>query len=142
MLVISELRKAKLAARLLPAPGPAVLFVCPVSITHAMLQAIGSHYINVRKYLMVDGAADAELSLSREDKQLIHQGKVPSVFRSNASGADLNGAAYRLIGKLVYERMDRLGYFEEVRQELGLEKSTQELLKEDPDYFTKLINAN
>ena len=88
------------------------------------------------------GAADAELSLSREDKQLIHQGKVPSVFRSNASGADLNGAAYRLIGKLVYERMDRLGYFEEVRQELGLEKSTQELLKEDPDYFTKLINAN
>ena len=91
---------------------------------------------------MVDGAADAKLSLSREDKQLIQQGKVPSIFRSNASGADLNGAAYRLIGKLVYERMDRLGYFEEVRQELGLEKSTQELLKEDPDYFTKLINAN
>lgn len=111
------------------------------TLDSAMLQAFGSHYINVRKYLMVDGATDAKLTLSREDKQLIQQGKVPSVFRSNASGADLNGAAYRLIGKLVYERMDRLGFFEEVRQELGLDKSTQELLKEDPDYFTKLINA-
>lgn len=111
------------------------------TLDSAMLQAFGSHYINVRKYLMVDGASDAKLSLSREDKQLIQQGKVPSIFRSNATGADLNGAAYRLIGKLVYERMDRLGFFEEVRQELGLDKSTQELLKEDPDYFTKLINA-
>ena len=72
----------------------------------------------------------------------IDPGRQARASRSNASGADLNGAAYRLIGKLVYERMDRLGYFEEVRQELGLEKSTQELLKEDPDYFTKLINAN
>ena len=74
--------------------------------------------------------------------ETFHGGTAADIFRSNASGADLNGAAYRLIGKLVYERMDRLGYFEEVRQELGLEKSTQELLKEDPDYFTKLINAN
>ena len=56
-------------------------------------------------------------------------------FRSNAGGADMNGVAYELIGKLVYERMEALGYFEEVREELNLNKITQEILKNDPTYF-------
>lgn len=111
------------------------------AVDSAMLQAFGSKYINVRKYLMVDGASDAKLTLSREDKQLVQQGRVPSVFRSNATGADLNGTAYKLIGQLVYERMERLGYFAEVRRELNLDESTQALLKDDPDYFTKILKA-
>lgn len=107
----------------------------------AMMQAFGSHYINVRKYLMTDGLTDAKLTPSKEEKLVIQQGGMPTSFRSNASGADLNGTAYKLIGKLVYERMESLGYFDEIRQELGLDKTTQEILKTNPKYFENILNA-
>ena len=70
------------------------------------------------------------------------QEHVPISFRSNSvTGADLNGSAYRLIGKLVYDRMSSLGYFDEVRQELGLDKTTQDILKNNPQYFENILNA-
>ena len=111
------------------------------AIDSAMLQAFGNHYINVRKYLMVDGLTDAKITASKDEQLVIQQGRVPTSFRSNASGADLNGTAYKLIGKLVYERMESLGYFDEIRQELGLDKTTQEILKTDPKYFETILNA-
>lgn len=109
------------------------------AIDSAMLQAFGNRYINLRKYLIEDGLRDAGLTATREDTMSISQGSVPNSFRSNAGGADLNAVAYELIGKLVYNRMDRLGYFDEVRAMLNLEKSTQELLKNDPNYFARLL---
>lgn len=110
-------------------------------VDSAMLQAFGNHYINVRKYLMVDGLTDAKITPTRDEKAIIQQGSVPTSFRSNASGADLNGTAYKLIGKLVYERMESLGYFDEIRQELGIDKTTQEILKTNPKYFENILNA-
>lgn len=111
------------------------------AVDSAMMQAFGSHYINVRKYLMVDGMTDAKLTPSKEEKLIIEQGRVPTSFRSNTTGADLNGTAYKLIGKLVYGRMDGLGYFDEIRQELGLDKTTADILKTDPKYFETILNA-
>ena len=111
------------------------------AIDSAMLQEFGNHYINVRKYLMSDGMTDAGLTVSREEKTQIQQGQVPASFRSNANGADLSGTAYKLIGKLVYDRMESLGYFDEVRQELGLNKTTQDILKNNPKYFENILNA-
>ena len=111
------------------------------AIDSAMLQAFGDRYINLRKYLMEDGMRDANFTVTNQDKQTINQGSVPTSFRSNASGADLNGAAYELLGKLVYERMDRLGYLDEVREKLNLEKSIQAILNEEPQYFENRLNA-
>ena len=111
------------------------------AIDSAMLQEFGNHYINVRKYLMSDGMTDAGLTVSREEKTQIQQGQVPASFRSNTNGADLSGTAYKLIGKLVYDRMESLGYFAEVRQELGLNKTTQDILKNNPKYFENILNA-
>lgn len=111
------------------------------AIDSAMLQAFGNRYINVRKYLMVDGMTDAGLTASKAEQLLIQQGRVPTCFRSNATGADLNGTAYKLIGKLVYDRLNSLGYFDEIRQELGLDKTTQEILKTNPKYFETILNA-
>lgn len=110
-------------------------------VDSAMMQAFGNHYLNVRKYLMTDGLTDAKITPSNEEKQVLQQGGMPTSFRSNASGADLNGTAYKLIGKLVYERMESLGYFDEIRQELGLDKTTQEILKTNPKYFENILNA-
>lgn len=108
-------------------------------IDTAMLQAFGNHYINLRKYLIEDGLRDAHLTESKMDSSYITQGGVPESFRSNAGGADLNAVAYELVGKLVYTRMDGLGFFDEVREKLNLEVSTQELLKSDANYFERLL---
>lgn len=111
------------------------------AIDSAMLQAFGDHYVNIRKYLLEDGITDGNLKLSKEDSRLVQSGIVPTGFHSNASGADLNAAAYKLIGKLVYERMESMGYFDEIREELGLNKTTQEILKTNPKYFENILNA-
>ena len=112
------------------------------SLDSAMLQTFGDHYISVRKYLIEDGMRDAGLTSTKTDEDNIKLGFVPTSFRSPAAGADLNSVAYKLIGKLVYERMEKLGYFEEVRQELNLNKITQELLKSDLNYFEKQLKEN
>lgn len=111
------------------------------SIDSAMLQAFGDRYINLRKYLIEDGLRDAGVTATTQDKQSLAAGKIPNSFRSNTSGADLNGVAYELLGKLVYERMDRLGYFDEVRDALELEKTIEAVLKEEPKYFENRLNA-
>ena len=103
-----------------------------------MMQAFGSHYINLRKYLIEDGLRDAGLTSTGHAVP----GQVPSAFRSNAGGADMNSVAYRLIGKLVYTRMNQLGFFDEVRAELHLDESTQDLLRKDSGYFDKLLKTN
>ena len=112
------------------------------AVDSAMLQAFGNRYINLRKYLIEDGLRDAGITATKNDTTNISQGKVPDSFRSNAGGADLNGVAYDLLGKLVYDRMELLGYFDEVRKELNLDKITQDLLKSDPNYFETLLNKN
>lgn len=111
------------------------------AIDSAMLQAFGDRYINLRKYLIEDGLRDANITATTQDKQSIAVGKIPNSFHSNTSGADLNGVAYELLGKLVYERMDRLGYLDEVREALKLERTIQAVLKEEPKYFENRLNA-
>ena len=111
------------------------------TIDSAMLQAFGNHYINLRKYLIEDGLRDAGIKATTADAANISVGSVPDSFRSNASGVDLNAVAYKLIGKLVYERMELLGYFDEVRQELKLDEITRDLLKKDASYFKKILNT-
>lgn len=90
------------------------------AVDSAMVQAFGNRYISLRKYLISDGMRDAGLSESKNDSVSIKAGNVPESFRSSASGADMNAIAYELIAKLVYDRMDQLGYFDEVRTALNL----------------------
>ena len=111
------------------------------SFDSAMLQAFGDRYINLRKYLMEDGLRDADINATKQDNRSIAAGSVPDTFRSNAKGADLNGVAYELLGKLVFDRMDRLGYLDEVREELKLETIIQDILKTEPKYFENRLNA-
>ena len=87
---------------------------------NAMLQEYGNHFINVRKYLMSDGLSDAKLSPTAQDTKDIKNGLVPSSLRSSAEASELNATGYTLLGRLVYNRMDKLGYFDEVKDELGI----------------------
>ncbi len=86
----------------------------------AMLQEYGDHFINIRKYLCSDGLTDANLDITRQDQDDIAHGLVPSSLRSTADPSELNAIGYQLVGKVVFNRMDQLGYFKEVKDELGI----------------------
>lgn len=110
------------------------------ALDSVMVQSFGEHYINIRKYLCSDGMADAGLSPTYEDKLNAESGLVPVSLRSAGGDAGLSAKAYMLIGKLVYERMEKLGYFDEVVNELYIDEVRRDLLKNYPDYFSKIIN--
>ncbi len=109
------------------------------SIDTAMMQAFGNRYINVRKYLCQDGLADAGITPTNQDKTRIASNKVPMSFMTANGSVELNGVAYSLIGKLVYDRMVSLGYFQEVFDELNITETTKQILKEDPTYFERIL---
>ena len=105
----------------------------------AFVQAFGERYINIRDYLCSDGMVDAGLTLTNEEKQEVAAGIVPGRLRSSSGGPGLSARAYKLIGKIVYERMDQLGYFDEVKTELNIVESQKKAIKDDPDYFSSII---
>ena len=106
-----------------------------------MLQAFGEHYINIRKYLCSDGLAEAGLTPTDDEKMEAAAGIVPARLRSSSGDAGLSARAYKLIGELVYDRMEKLGYFDEVVNELYIEEVRKELLKENPNYFVNIIKS-
>ena len=88
----------------------------------AMVAKYGEHYVSFRKYLATDGPLDAKLTLSSADRRSISIGAVPECFRSADGSMELSARAYELLGKLVFDRMDRLGYFTEVVDELQIDR--------------------
>ena len=110
------------------------------AVDNAMLAAFGSRYISIRKYLIGDGYIDAGKTPTNDDKFYIAQEIVPPTFKVSSNSEELNSLAHRLIGKLIYTRMDNLGYFDEIKEELYLTETTKQILKEDPQYFESIIN--
>ncbi len=109
------------------------------AIDTAMLQAFGNRYVNVRKYLLGDGYRDAGMSPTYEDSFSISSNAVPPSFLVSASSVELNSTAHKLLGKLIYNRMESLGYFDEINMELGLPETTKKILKDNPAYFENII---
>lgn len=75
----------------------------------------GAKYINLRKYMSTVAMKDAGLIPTAEDNEMMLEGKTPSSLLAK-DGLHFNATAYSLIGKLIYERMDELGYFAEVQE--------------------------
>ena len=109
-------------------------------IDNAMVQAFGNRYISIRKYLIGDGYTDAGISPTNDDKYYIAQETVPPSFKVASQSEELNSLAHKLIGKLVYMRMDNLGYFDEIKDALNLTETTKEIIKDRPQYFESIIN--
>ena len=109
------------------------------AIDTAMLQAFGNRYINIRKYLLGDGYTDAGIKPTSEDDYSISANAVPPSFLVTAHSTELNSTAHKLIGKLIFSRMESLGYFDEVKDELRLNDTTKQILKDDPAYFETII---
>ena len=99
-----------------------------VGLESAMTQAFGNRYINLREYLVSDGLNDLGITPTSYDKQYIQAGVVPESLRASSSSTELKSGCYEKLGKMVYDRMDSLGYFYEINKELGIDKIKDQLL--------------
>lgn len=72
----------------------------------------GERFINLREYLTTDALDDAGIEPTDADIAEIGEGRVPPSLLVE-DGLHLNSTGYTLLGKLIYERMDALGYFEQ-----------------------------
>ncbi len=109
------------------------------AVDTAMLQAFGNRYINIRKYMVGDAYADSGLKPTSEDSYSISANAVPPTFLVSSGSVELNSTAHKLLGKLIFNQMEMLGYFDEINSELFLADTTKQILKEDPDYFNRII---
>lgn len=84
-----------------------------------MVEEFGDKYINLREYMATDAMSDAGLTPTERDLERMELGFTPYSLLS-IDELHFNEAGYELIGKLVYERMDKLGYFDGAKLALGI----------------------
>jgi lysophospholipase L1-like esterase len=82
----------------------------------AMQAEYGDQYINLREYMSTSGLQDAGIEATDEDKEMMAEGMTPSSLLSDTVHFTEDG--YKLIGNLIYERMDELGDFDEIKADL------------------------
>lgn len=80
-----------------------------------MEKAYGAHYFNLRAYLCENGLRLAGLPETAEDRAAIADGIVPPSLRSDS--VHFNATGYRLIGEAVFERLDALGIWADLRSD-------------------------
>lgn len=88
-------------------------------IESLMEKTYGRKYINLREYMVTEGLSDAGLTPTSVDNELMEAGACPASLRVSAEDVHFNSAGYELIGKLIYKRMDELGYFNEVKDAIN-----------------------
>lgn len=80
-------------------------------VNQALAEAFGEHFLDIRSYLLENGLSDAEIEPTKKDKKDIEKGEIPSSLRVDVVHG--NKAFYRIIGELVYEKLQKLGYIKE-----------------------------
>ena len=88
------------------------------SMEKLMQSTYGNKYINLREYMSTKELEDAGISPSVEDKSRMALGQTPRSLL--ADHVHFNSTGYTLLGNLVYERMEELGYFNEIKSVMGL----------------------
>ncbi|MCR5832241.1 MAG: SGNH/GDSL hydrolase family protein [Lachnospiraceae bacterium] len=78
------------------------------AVNEALANEFGEHFVDIRKYMLNYGLADAGVEPSEQDKADIRKGEIPSSLRRDYVHG--NKLYHRLIGEQVYRRMQYLGY--------------------------------
>lgn len=78
------------------------------AVNEAMDKEFGDHFVDIRKYMLNYGLADAGITPSDQDKADIRKGEIPSALRSDYVHG--NKHYHRLLGEQIYRRMVYLGY--------------------------------
>lgn len=92
---------------------------CREDLEGLMVEEFGDKYINLREYMATDAIYDAGITPTERDLERMELGFTPYSLLS-VDELHFNAKGYELIGKLVYERMDQLGYFDGTKLALGI----------------------
>ncbi len=82
-------------------------------LEYTLSSEFGDKFLNIREYMSTEGLPSLELEITQEDQAAIDEGRIPpSLLKSD--GLHLNDNGTRLLAYLTYDRMEQLGYFNEV----------------------------
>ena len=79
-----------------------------------MTSEFGDRYINLREYIVKNGLEQQGLDATAEDMNAIKEGAIPPSLLKDE--VHFNSSGYKVIGQAVYERMIKLGYFDNILQ--------------------------
>ena len=79
-----------------------------IEMEDSLSRHFGEHYINLRRLMVTRGLADANLVLTKTDMDSIAKGVVPPQLLADDCHFTTQG--YNVIAKLVFSRMEELGY--------------------------------
>ena len=68
----------------------------------------GSHFLNIKKYLIQNGLKDANITATKQDKADVGNSIVPTSLRSE--GINGNSTYYKLVAQQVFNKINELGY--------------------------------
>ncbi|MCC2706182.1 hypothetical protein [Intestinibacter bartlettii] len=69
----------------------------------------GSHFLNIKKYLIQNGLKDANITATKQDKADVGNSIIPTSLRSE--GINGNSTYYKLVAQQVFNKINELGYF-------------------------------
>lgn len=78
------------------------------AVNEALSKEFGDHFVDIRKYMLNYGLADAGVELTPSDKADIKKGEIPGSLRSDYVHG--NKLYHKLLGQQVYRRLQYLGY--------------------------------
>ena len=78
------------------------------AVNEAMEKEFGDHFVDIRKYMLSYGLADAGIEKTSADEADIRKGEIPGSLRSDYVHG--NKLYHKLLGQQVYRRMQFLGY--------------------------------
>lgn len=81
------------------------------SLEAAMVEEYGDHYINLREYMSTDALYSTSITPTAEDLNAMLEGRTPPSLLFDS--VHFKEIGYEIIGKLIYDRMKKLGYFDE-----------------------------
>lgn len=85
-------------------------------LEYAMEQEYGNNYINLREYICSKGYEDLGITPNEDELGAMKLGVVPSTLL--VDGLHYGGVAKKMVATAVFNRMDELGYFDEIRSSL------------------------
>lgn len=79
-----------------------------------METTFGKKYVNLRELISTNGLKLANITPTTEDLMAMETGAIPPSLLSDK--VHFNEKGYEVIGKIVFDRMKQLGYFDSVKQ--------------------------
>ncbi len=87
------------------------------AVNEALSKEFGDHFVDIRRYMLNYGLADAGLTPTDQDLADIKKGEIPSSLRNDYVHG--NKYYHRLLGEQIYRRLRYLGYIPDTEVQIG-----------------------